>query len=190
MSHVVYSIDSTVNGCCDAEQVIADKEHHAYATELTQSADALLFGRNTFDLLEAFWPAAAERTDLPHYMVQFARAIRPVKKYVSSSRPLQTDWPNCILIAGDIRDNIQSLRADNPGTIVIFGSPGLGHSLAAAGEVDEFHFLIQPIAAGGEPRLFKGLSAPIRWPLIDVKPFRSGVLLARYGRASAANEIG
>lgn len=96
-------------------------------------------------------------------MVQFAKAIRPVKKYVASSRPLETAWPNCILVPGDIRDNIRSLRADNPGTIVIFGSPGLGRSLAAAGEIDEFHFLIQPIAADAEPRLFRGLSAPLRF---------------------------
>ena len=182
MSHVIHSINSTINGCCDHRQVIADEEHHIYASKMIGLADALLFGRKTFDLLEAFWPSAAERSDLPNYMIQFAKAINEVKKYVSSNRSLKTDWPNCTLISGDIRDNIKSLRAEHPGIIIIFGSPSMGCSLAEAGEIDESHFLIQPIAADDEPRLFSRLSTPINFRLIDVTTLKSGVLLARYGR--------
>ena len=182
MSHVIHSINSTINGCCDHRHVIADEEHHVYAADLINSAEALLFGRNTFDLLENFWPSAAERSDLPSYMVQFAKSINGAKKYVSSNRSLETDWSNCVLISGDIRDNMKSLRAKNSGALVIFGSPGMGRSLAEAGEIDESHFLIQPIAADGEPKLFSGLGAPIKLPLIDVTAFKSGVLLVRYGR--------
>ena len=89
MSHVIHSINSTINGCCDHRHVIADEEHHVYAADLINSADALLFGRNTFDLLENFWPSAAERSDLPNYMVQLAKSINGAKKYVSSSGSLE-----------------------------------------------------------------------------------------------------
>jgi len=182
VSHVIHSINSTINGCCDHRQVIADEEHHIYAAKMIGLADALLFGRKTFDLLEAFWLSAAERSDLPNYMIQFAKSINGAKKYVSSNRSLKTDWPNCTLIPGDIRDNMKSLRAKNPGIMVIFGSPSMGRSLAEADEIDESHFLIQPLAADEEPRLFSRLGTPIEFRLIDVTTLKSGVLLTRYGR--------
>lgn len=182
MTHVIHSINVTMNGSCAHEQAIADAEHHAYATALVTSAEAVLLGRNSFDLLEEYWPSVAERSDLPGYMVEFARAIRAVKKYVASSRPVQTTWANTTHLPGDIRNNISKLRAAHPGTIVIFGSPGLGNSLTIAGGVDELHVLFQPIAADHEPRLFRGLEAPLRFRLLEVESFESGVVLTRYVR--------
>lgn len=184
MAHVIHSINSTINGCCDAEYAVADEEHHAYATRLVESSDALLFGRHSFDLLEAFWPAAVRRLDLPDYMVKFAQAIEPVKKYVSSSKSLSTEWPNCTLVSGDIRLSIGSIRAGHSGTITIFGSPSLGRSLTEVNEIDEFHVLLQPMAIDRGAKLFGGLSELKKLPLIDVETFTSGVILARYGRGA------
>jgi dihydrofolate reductase len=183
VSQVIHSINSTLNGCCSHEHVIADEEHHAYAADLIASADALLFGRTTFELLQAHWPGAAERSDVPSYVVRFAKVINQARKYVAAGKSFKPSWPNSTLVPGDIRGNMKALRADNPGRIVIFGSPSLARALTEAGEIDESHILIQPLAVDREPRLFSGLHTPLKLPLLDVRALKSGVLLARYSLA-------
>ena len=71
MAHVIHSINVTVGGSCDHTEAVADEEHHRYALDLLTSADAVLFGRNTFDLFASFWPAAADKADLPFCMTSF-----------------------------------------------------------------------------------------------------------------------
>jgi dihydrofolate reductase len=81
-----------------------------------------------------------------------------------------------------MEDAIPELRAKTKGDIVAFGSPRLFCSLATIDEIDEFHFLIQPVAADDNPRLLTGLTIKKDLRLIESRAFKSGVLLTRYGR--------
>lgn len=180
MAYIIHSINVSIGWCCDHRQVIADEEHHAYAANLLSSAEALLFGRNTFDLFEQYWPVAAKRNDLPDHLVQFGRELANKKKYVMSSRALNTDWEQSFLISGDLDSHIAALRAQTSGNVVIFGSPSLACSLAEMGQIDEFHFLIQPFANSSEPRIFAALPSRLPLRLRDVTQFASGVVLLRY----------
>jgi dihydrofolate reductase len=180
VTHLTYSINVTLNGCCDHTLVIADEEHHLYAMQLLSWADVLLLGRHTFELFEDFWPGAAKRTDLPHHIIQFARALEDKKKYIVTRRPLQTQWNNSFVLSGNLSEQLSAWGDNGSSNILVWGSPGLGRSLLELKKVDEMHLLLQPIAASGEPKLFDGLSAPARFSLEGVDTFKSGVAVLRY----------
>ena len=82
-----YSINVTLDGCCDHRAIIADEELHRHAVENLVQADALLFGRVTYEMMEAAWrlPAPAPTGARPEWMEPFARTIDAAKKYVVSS---------------------------------------------------------------------------------------------------------
>ena len=179
MAHVIHSINITVGGSCHHADALADEEHHRYALDVLTSANAVLLGRNTFDLFASFWPEAASRPDLPSYLTGFAAELEAKPKYVVSSRSLDAKWKNTGLLHGV--DDVRRFLAGTRGTVVVFGSPGLGTSLLAAGLVHEIHVLLQPLIGTTAPAAFERLPGRKGLVLIDARPFRSGVVLLRYG---------
>lgn len=180
MTHLIYSVNITLNGCCDHTQVIADEEHHHYAMGLLSWADVLVLGRNTFELFEGFWPDAAQRTDLPHHIVQFARALEDKKKYVVTRRPLDTQWNNTFVLSGSLGEQLSAWDENSSSNILVWGSPRLGRSLLELEQINEIHLLVQPVAAGGEPKLFDGLANSAKFSLEKVEAFKSGVVVICY----------
>ena len=144
MAHVISSINITLSGSCHHTDAVADEEHHQYALNLLASSSALLLGRITFELFESFWPEAVTRRDLPSYMSSFAAELDAKPKYVLSSRGLCTQWRNTTLLQGPELEEANRLIREVPGVIVVFGSPRLAASLAAAGLVHELHVVVQP----------------------------------------------
>src|SRR4029079_10333064 len=87
-----YSINVTLDGCCDHRAIPADADLHRHATESIAQADALLFGRVTYQMMEAAWREPARTGERPEWMEPFARTIDAKKKYVVSSTLTQVDW--------------------------------------------------------------------------------------------------
>ena len=105
-----YSINVTLDGCCDHRVVIADEELHRHAAENLDRADALLFGRVTYEMMEAAWRSPARTGARPDWMEPFARTIDAAKKYVVSST-LDLDW-NAELVRGDLGKAVQRLKRE------------------------------------------------------------------------------
>ena len=80
-----YSINVTLDGCCDHRVIVPDVELHRHAIENIEQADALLFGRVTYEMMEAAWRQPARAGARPEWMEPFARTIDAAKKYVVSS---------------------------------------------------------------------------------------------------------
>ena len=99
------SINVTLDGCCDHRAILPDKDLHRHAVENLDQADALLFGRVTYEMMEAAWrPVAQTGTRpawMPPWMEPFARTIIAAKKYVVSSTLDRVDW-NAELVRGDL----------------------------------------------------------------------------------------
>jgi dihydrofolate reductase len=180
MAHVIHSINITAGGSCHHADAIADEEHHRYASDQLASASAVLLGRNTFDLLESFWPEAVNRPDLPSYMTDFAAELEAKPKYVLSNRSLTTEWKNTELVRGSELGAVGHLINGIPGTLIIFGSPSLGTALASAGLVHEIHLVVQPFIGATERRAFADFDTRKSLALLEARPFRSGVVLLRY----------
>jgi dihydrofolate reductase len=177
-----YAINVTLDGCCDHRVGVADEESDRYwATQLAR-ADALLFGRVTYEMMEGAWrrPATGTWPDwMADWMIPFAETIDAAKKYVVSSTLDQVDW-NAELVRGDLGKAVQQLK-EEPGTKGLFvGGVKLPLALAELGLIDEYEFVVHPRLAGHGPTLFAGLSKPLDLKLVSRLEFGSGAVAMRY----------
>jgi len=174
-----YSINVTLDGCCDHRAVDGDETLHSHAIENLARADALLFGRVTYEMMEAaFRPVAVE----PDWTEPFAKAINAARKYVVSSTLSRVDW-NAELVRGDLRMAVQQLKQE-PGKGLLLGGVKLPLALAELGLIDEYEFVVHPKVAGHGPALFAGLSKPVDLKLTGRKELSSGAVAMRYEPAT------
>lgn len=178
MQSLRYSINVTLDGCCDHQEVIADSDIHRHTAENLARADALLFGRVTYEMMEAGWRHPVPEGSRPDWMEPFARAIGASKKYVVSRTLGQVDW-NAELITGDLATSVQRLK-DEPGRGLLTGGVTLPLALAKLGLIDEYEIIVHPRLAGHGPTLFAGLSRTIDLKLVDRLEFGSGAVAMRY----------
>ena len=177
-----YSINVTLDGCCDHRVGIADEDLHRNAVANLEKADALLFGRVTYEMMEAAWRPAAQTGVRPDWMADwglpFARTIDAAKKYVVSSTLDRVDW-NAELVRGDLEKAVQQLKQE-PGKGLFVGGVKLAQALAELGLIDEYEFVVHPRIAGHGPTLFAGLSKLLDLRLVSRLEFGSGAVAMRY----------
>lgn len=173
-----YSINVTLDGCCDHRAIPADAELHRHAAGLLEQADALLFGRVTYEMMESAWRGPAPTDARPEWMEPFARTIDAAKKYVVSSTLKQVDW-NAELLRGDLGTAVRELKRQ-PGNGLLVGGVKLPLALAELGLIDEYEFVVHPRIAGTGPTLFAGLSKHVDLKPVGREELRSGAVAMRY----------
>ena len=150
-------------------------------TAALDRADALLFGRVTYEMMQSAWRKPATGM-WPEWMddsqIPFAETIDRAKKYVVSSTLGEVDW-NAELLRGDLGHAVQRLKQE-PGEGLFVGGVTLPLALADLGLIDEYEFLVQPVLAGHGPTLLAGLRERIQLELVDRHEFRSGAVALRY----------
>jgi dihydrofolate reductase len=177
-----YSINITLDGCYDHRAGVVDEDLHRHADENLRQADALLFGRVTYEMMESAWRAPARtgvRSDwMEPWMEPFARTMDAAKKYVVSSTLDRVDW-NAELVRGDLGRSVQQLKQE-PGKGLIVAGVQLALALTELGLIDEYEFVVHPRVVGHGPTLFSGLSKPIDLMLVSRLEFGSGAVALRY----------
>jgi dihydrofolate reductase len=173
-----YSINVTLDGCCDHRGIPADEELHRHAVENLCQADALLFGRVTYQMMEAAFRPPAQTGARPDFMEPFARTINAAKKFVVSSTLDRVDW-NAELLRGDLGSAVQQLKRES-GKGLFVGGVKLPLALSELGLIDEYEFVVHPRLAGHGPTLFAGLSKPIDLKLVSRLELGSGAVAMRY----------
>jgi dihydrofolate reductase len=167
-----------LDGCCDHREGIVDEDLHRHAAENIAQADALLFGRVTYEMMEAAWRGPAPAGTRPDWMEPFARTIDAAKKYVVSSTLDRVDW-NAELVRGDLGKAVQQLKRE-PGNGLFTGGVKLPLALAELGLIDEYEFVVHPRIVGHGPTLFAGLSKHLDLKLVSRLEFGSGAVAMRY----------
>ena len=177
-----YSINVTLDGCCDHQVMVADEELHRHAVENFARADALLFGRVIYEMMEAAWRPVVQTGVrpgwMPEWMEPFARAIDAAKKYVVSRTLQRVDW-NAELVRGDLAQAVQQLK-QQPGKGLFVGGVRLPRALAELGLIDEYEFIVHPRVAGHGPTLFAGISKRVDLKLVSRQEFGSGAVALQY----------
>src|SRR5262249_26027186 len=144
--------------------------------------DALLFGRVTYEMMEAAWRPPAQMAAKPDWMadwmVPFARTIDAAKKYVVSSTLDWVDW-NAELVRGDLGEAVRQLKRES-GRGLLVGGVKLPQALAELRLIDEYEFVVDPVLAGNGPTLFAGLSKRVVLRLVSRLEFGSGAVAMRY----------
>jgi dihydrofolate reductase len=158
--------------------MIADGDLHRHAVENLDQADALLFGRVTYEMMEAAWRLPARAGARPDWMEPFARTIDAAKKYVVSSTLDRVDW-NAELVRGDLGEAVRQLKRE-PGKGLFVGGVKLPLALAELGLIDEYELVVHPRLVGHGPTLFAGLSKHIDLKLVGRLELASGAVAMRY----------
>lgn len=177
-----YSINVTLDGCVHHNSIVPDEELHRHAARTLEWADAFLFGRVTYQMMEDAWRAPAEsgvRADwMEEYMMDFARTIHAGRKYVVSSTLPEVTW-NAELVRGNLEAAVRALKAQ-PGRGILVGGVTLPLALVELGLIDEYEILVHPRIVGPGPRLFEGLSRPVDLKLVERHELRSGAVALNY----------
>ena len=158
--------------------MVADDELHRHAIENLERADALLFGRVIYQMMEAAFRPAANSGARPDWTEPFARTIDAAKKYVVSSTLDRVDW-NAELVRGDLANEVQRLK-QRSGKGLLTGGVKLPLALTELGLIDEYEFVVHPRLVGHGPTLFAGLSKHIDLKLVSRLELGSGAVAMRY----------
>ena len=178
MRTLKFSINVTLDGCCDHQVMIPDEALHRHATEMIAQADALLFGRVTYQMMESAWRLETRTIEMPDWTEPFARTIDAAKKYVVSNTLDRVDW-NAELVRGDLGKAVQQLK-QAPGKELFVGGIKLALALTELGLIDEYQFIVHPRLTGHGPTLFAGLTKHVDLKLVGRLEFGSGAVALRY----------
>ena len=183
MAPLRYSINVTLDGCCDHRAVQADEELHRYSAEILARGDTLLLGRVTYQMMEAAWrlpdpPDPPESS--PVATDPFARTIHAARKYVVSSTLDSVDW-NAELVQGDLGPAVRRIKEESSKGVYV-GGVQLPLALAELDLIDEYEFVVHPVLAGHGPQPFAGMSRPLDLRPVGRQELASGAVAMRYER--------
>lgn len=173
-----YSINVTLDGCVDHRVGIPSEALHQHAAENIARADALIFGRVTYQMMESAWRPPVEESGMPSWTAPFAATISATHKYVASKTLTAVDW-NAELIRGDLVEAVRALK-EQPGDGLLLGGVAVPLTLAAAGLIDEYEFVVHPRIAGHGPTLLSGLPHLLDLRMARSLDFGDGIIATTY----------
>ena len=169
-------IDASAGWFSVANDVEVDQSDVVAAVrEQSEAADAVVFGRVTFEAMRGYWPKQTDDT------TGVTAYLNTVSKYVVSSTMSDPGWEHTtVLRGGAFPDELQALKSKPGKDIVTTGSITLVRALIADGLVDEYRLFVYPVVLGRGERLFAGATEVSKLRLVEARPFRSGIVLLRY----------
>ena len=181
MKKVIAAINMTIDGFCDHTSGVPDEEIHQHYADLLRSADAILYGRITYQLME-FWRTVLENPTGEKAMDDFAVAIDNTPKIVFSRTLKNVDWKTAKLASQDLEKEVLELKQSrNGGRKDVFAcSPSLIVALTKLNLIDEYQLCVHPVIAGSGLPLFKNISEKITLKLIKTKTFSVGAVILYY----------
>ncbi len=180
MRKVIAAINMTLDGFCDHTAIIADEEIHEHYTALLESADTIIYGRKTFELME-YWLTVLKNPTGIKSMDDFAIAIDNISKIVFSHTLKNVVWKTAKLAKSDLQEEVLELR-QQAGKDILVGSPGMIVSLTQLDLIDEYQLCVHPVIAGKGLPLFKNISDRIALKLLQTKTFGCGAVILYYER--------
>ncbi|HAN17944.1 MAG: dihydrofolate reductase [Bacteroidetes bacterium GWC2_33_15] len=185
MRNLVYFMHSSLDGFVagsngEMDWITVDDEIFDFVTTMTDQVDTALYGRVTYQMMEAYWPTAGEQPNASRHDKEHSIWYKNVSKVVLSKTINETGLLNTKVISDNLSENINKLKQQSGKNILIFGSPRASHSLLNLGLVDEFWIFINPILLGQGIPLFKNVQELIKLRLLDTKTFTSGVVALHY----------
>jgi len=180
---VIYSILSSLDGFIagpngELDWVIIDEELHRYINDQESAIGAHLYGRRTYETMEAYWPTADKDPSNPLYIIEFARIWQRMPKIVFS-RTLQKVGENARLVKENIAGEINALKVQSSKDMEV-GGAGIAATFMQLGLIDEYQLYVQPVILGNGIPLFQTPGVAVKLRLVEVHPFHSGVVQLRY----------
>lgn len=182
MRKLIAAINMTLDGFCDHTAMIPDDEIHHHYADLLKNADAVLYGRITYHLME-FWRTLVTNPSGNKSMDEFAIVMDNTPKIVFSHTLKEIDWKSARLANRTIEEEVSELKRQ-PGKDIFAGSPGLIVALTKLNLVDEYQICVHPVIAGSGLPLFKNIHDRTSLRLIKTKTFSGGAVILYYEPAN------
>ncbi len=167
-------MNMTLDGFCDHTAMIADDEIHQHYTDLLSSADTVLYGRVTYQLME-YWPTVLKDPTGNKSMDEFAVAIDKIQKVVFSHTLRDVEWKTARIAKQDIKEEVLELKQQT-GKDILVGSPGLIVQCTNLNLIDEYQISVHPTIAGKGLSLFKDLHNRVDLRFLKTKTFGCGAV--------------
>ncbi|MNW48123.1 hypothetical protein D3C74_254730 [compost metagenome] len=164
------------NGEMDIGWVSYDTDLERHAKEILSTADTVIWGRGTYQMMHSYWPSVPSNPSASQHERDHAEWIDKTEKIVFSTTLETADWNNSRLVNKDIENEIRHLKQQPGKDMVILGSPRLAHHFMQLDLIDEYKITVSPVLIGKGLPLFQGLKEKINLKLIENKTFDSGAI--------------
>ena len=168
----------------EMDWIIYDKELEATVTDLRKNADATVYGRNTYQMMEYYWPSVLKNPDSPANQMEYAQWVDKKLKVVVSRSLDSVTWNNTKLITENLAEEINRLKKGLNGDLLLIGSAQLTHSLLKLGLIDEFRINLNPVLIGNGIPLFKDVKEGTKIKLVTATKLNSGVVVMHYEKTT------
>jgi dihydrofolate reductase len=178
------SLDGYVAGLNgEMDWIKVDDEIFEYVGDRVNDSDTALYGRVTWQMMEGYWPTAADQPNASKHDIDHAAWYKKAEKIVLSESMQGEQFPNTVFIGEDVENRIKAIKQQDGKEIVIFGSPSATHSLLQYDLIDEFWLFVNPVLLGKGMPLFKNISETTQLTLVSSKTFANGVVFMGYKKA-------
>ena len=178
MRKLIAAINMTIDGFCDHTAIIPDDEIHKHYTDLLSKADAILFGRITYQLME-YWQTVVKNPTGNKSIDEFAVIMDRIPKIVFSHTLKKVEWESAKLANQAIDEEVLELKQQS-GKVILVGSRSLILNLMKHNLIDEYQFCVHPVIAGNGLPLFENINDRTILKLIKTKTFSSGAVTLYY----------
>jgi len=185
MRKIIVSMHITLDGFVagpngEMDWISFDDELFDFVEGFTDQADTALYGRVTYQMMDSYWPAAAEQTNASKHDVTHSRWYKSVTKLVVSASMSGQDKPGTQFIGEDIAKQIEQIKQQPGKDILIFGSPSVVHYLTHKGLIDDYWLFVNPVLMGQGIPMFKDITERVTLNFLQAKTFACGVTGLHY----------
>jgi len=184
VSFVHVSLDGFVASTKEGEHSLGwisiSEDLFRHVEQRIQQTDTALYGRVTYEMMESYWPTAAEQPDASDHDRTHSRWYKSARKVVLSKTLSQDSHPDIGIISGNLSEQIGTLKKGEGSEILVFGSPSATHALMAEDLIDEYWLFVNPILLGQGIPLFQNIQDRTALKLVDSKIFPTGVVGLQY----------
>ncbi len=175
------SLDGFVAGLKgEMDWINIDDDIFDIVATVTDKADTALYGRVTYDLMQSYWPTAADKPNASKHDKEHSVWYSKVSKIVLSKTMSEEGLVNTTVISERLAESINRIKKQDGKNILIFGSSTASHSLMSHGLIDEFWLFVNPVLLGQGIPLFKDIREMIKLKLVESKKFSCGVIALHY----------
>lgn len=181
ISFMHISLDGFVAGPNgEMDWIKVDQELFDHVGKRISEGDTALYGRVTYEMMENYWPTAADKPKATKHDIEHSKWYSKVQKIVLSKTMKGRSLNNTRIISENLSEAINELRQGTGADILLFGSPTATHSLMQKDLIDGYWLFVNPVILGRGIPLFEGIKDKTKLKLLTTRQFTSGVTELNY----------
>lgn len=164
----------------EMDWIKVNEEIFTHVGKRISEGDTALYGRVTYQMMESYWPTAAEKPNATRHDIEHSAWYSKVHKIVLSTTLKDAGLANTTIISGNLADHIHALKEQDGKEILLFGSPSATHALMQLDLIDGYWLFVNPVILGKGIPLFANINGKIKLNLVSTRPFSCGVTELNY----------